>query len=66
MRLTLRALLAYLYNVLDPADANDFSTKVQESAVASGLVQRIGAITKKMRMNAPRIDACGAGYKGRR
>lgn len=59
MRLTLRALLAYLYNVLDPSDANDFSTKVQESAVASGLVQRIGAITHKMRMNAPRIDAKG-------
>lgn len=59
MRLTLRALLAYLYNVLEPADASEFSTKVQESAVASGLVQRIGAITKKMRMNAPRIDAKG-------
>jgi hypothetical protein len=59
MRLTLRALLAYLYNVLEPADAREFSTKVQESAVASGLVQRIGAITKKMRMNAPRIDAKG-------
>ena len=59
MRLTLRALLAYLYNVLEPADASDFSAKVQESAVASGLVQRIQGITKKMRMNAPRIDAKG-------
>ena len=59
MRLTLRALLAYLYNVLDPADADEFAGKVQESAVASGLVQRIGGITRKMRMSAPRIDAKG-------
>jgi len=59
MRLTLRALLAYLYNVLEPADADEFAGKVQESAVASGLVQRIGGITRKMRMSAPRTDAKG-------
>lgn len=59
MRLTLRALLAYLYNVLEPADADEFAGKVKESAVASGLVQRIGGITHKMRMSAPRIDAKG-------
>ena len=38
MRLTLRALLAYLYNVLEPAEADEFAAKVQESPVASGLV----------------------------
>ena len=59
MRLTLRALLAYLYNVLEPADADEFAGKVQESAVASGLVQRIGGITRKMRKSAPRTDAKG-------
>ena len=59
MRLTLRALLAYLNNVLEPADADEFAAKVQESAVASGLVQRISGITHKMRMNAPRVDAKG-------
>jgi hypothetical protein len=59
MRLTLRALLAYLYNVLDPEDADEFAGKVKESAVASGLVQRIGGITRKLRMGAPRVDAKG-------
>ncbi|MBC7854055.1 MAG: hypothetical protein IAF94_11515, partial [Pirellulaceae bacterium] len=59
MRLTLRALLAYLYNVLEPAEAEEFAGKVQESPVASGLVQRIRGITHKIRMTAPRIDAKG-------
>jgi hypothetical protein len=59
MRLTLRALLAYLYNVLDPIDADQFGEKVQESAVASGLVERIRGITHKTRMSAPRVDAKG-------
>ncbi len=59
MRLTLRALLAYLYNVLEPAEAEEFAGKVQESPVASGLVQRIRVITHKLRMNAPKIDAKG-------
>ncbi len=59
MRLTLRALLAYLYNVLEPAEADEFAAKVQESPVASGLVQRIRGITHKVRMTAPRIDAKG-------
>ena len=59
MRLTLRALLAYLYNVLEPAEAEEFAGKVQESPVASGLVQRIRGITHKVRMNSPKIDAKG-------
>ncbi len=59
MRLTLRSLLAYLYNVLEPAEAEQFAGKVQESPVASGLVQRIRGITHKIRMTAPRIDAKG-------
>lgn len=59
MRLTLRALLAYLYNVLEPAEAEEFAGKVKESPVASGLVQRIRVITHKLRMSAPKIDAKG-------
>lgn len=59
MRLTLRALLAYLYNVLEPVEAEEFGAKVHESPVASGLVQRIRGITHKVRMSAPRIDAKG-------
>ncbi len=59
MRLTLRALLAYLYNVLDPAEADQFGEKVQESPVASGLTRRIRQITRKVRMSAPRVDAKG-------
>src|SRR5688500_17288779 len=59
MRLTLRALLAYLNNVLEPADADEFAAKVQESAVASGLVQRMSRSTHKVRVYAPRVDAQG-------
>jgi hypothetical protein len=59
MRLTLRTMLAYLDNVLDPADAEKLGEKIKESDFASGLVQRIRTVSHKMRMGAPRVDAKG-------
>ncbi len=59
MRLTLRTLLAYLYNVLEPAEAEEFAAKMQKNPDVEGLAQRIRGITHKVRMTAPRIDAKG-------
>lgn len=41
MRLTLRTLLAYLDNTLDPEDSEILRVKIQESNFASGLITRI-------------------------
>ena len=61
MRLTLRTMLAYLDNVLEPADAEVLGKKINESDFANGLVQRIRAVTKKVRMDAPKLDGKGNG-----
>src|SRR5688572_26248577 len=60
MRLTLRTMLAYLDNVLDPADSELLGKKIEESEYATKLVQRIRAASKKVRMDAPKLDAKGA------
>jgi hypothetical protein len=61
MRLTLRTMLAYLDNVLEPADAEVLGKKVNESDFARGLAQRIGVVTKKLRIDAPKLDGKGMG-----
>jgi hypothetical protein len=61
MRLTLRTLLAYLDNVLDPADAEVLGRKIRDSEFATGLVQRIHGVLRKLRMDAPRLDGKGLG-----
>jgi hypothetical protein len=61
MRLTLRTMLAYLDNVLDPVEAEELGRKINESDFASGLVQRIKGVMKKLRMDAPKLDGKGMG-----
>lgn len=61
MRLTLRTMLAWLDNVLEPADADILGKKINESDFANGLVQRIRTVTKKVRMDAPKLDGKGNG-----
>ena len=61
MRLTLRTMLAYLDEVLDPADKEALGKKIDESDFASGLVQRIRGVMKKLRMDAPKLDGKGMG-----
>lgn len=61
MRLTLRTMLAYLDGVLDPADTDTLGKKIQESDFASGLSQRLKAVLKKVRLEAPKLDAKGLG-----
>lgn len=59
MRLTLRTLLAYLDNTLEPQDAEVLKTKLAESGFATGLVQRIRAGLVNPTMAAPSPDAAG-------
>ncbi|GAA5506013.1 hypothetical protein [Novipirellula caenicola] len=59
MRLTLRTLLAYLDNTLDPTDAESLRVKVAESSFAGQLVQRIRTNLAKPNLSAPAPDAVG-------
>lgn len=55
MRLTLRTLLAYLDNVLEPDDAAEIAKKVEESEVAKALVRRIRELLRKEKLGAPEV-----------
>ncbi|TWU60076.1 hypothetical protein Poly51_03500 [Rubripirellula tenax] len=59
MRLTLRTLLAYLDNTLEPQDAEILRTKLAESGFATQLVQRLRAGLINPSLGAPRPDAVG-------
>lgn len=61
MRLTLATLLAYLDNVLEPADSAALAEKIEKSDFASGLVMRIRSISRKLRMGAPKVEGKGLG-----
>ncbi|MFP6619973.1 MAG: hypothetical protein VB877_11550 [Pirellulaceae bacterium] len=63
MRLTLRTMLAYLDDVLDPADAEVLGTRISENEFASELVHRIRSSTRKMRLAAPEMDQEGVGVE---
>ena len=64
MRLTLRTMLAYLDDVLDPADAEVLGKKINDSEFAATLVNRIRTVTKKVRATA--AEMMGSARKSRR
>ncbi len=56
MRLTLRTLLAYLDDVLEPAETKQIGQKIQESAVAGKLVSLIRLVVRQRRLKAPSVS----------
>ncbi len=55
LRLTLRTLLAYLDDVLQPAEAKALGAKIAELKVASDLMDRIKSVMRRRRLVAPPI-----------
>jgi hypothetical protein len=60
MRLTLRALLAYLDDVLEPAQAKEIGTRVSESPPAASTVARIKEVVRRRRIAAPELTGSGS------
>ena len=61
MRLTLRTLLAYLDDVLSPADTKIIGQKIQESPMAQLLVSRIREVMRRRRLKAPELFGANVG-----
>jgi hypothetical protein len=61
MRLTLRTLLAYLDDVLEPAQVREIGRKIRESPVAAALVSRIRESVRRRRLGAPDLEGPGVG-----
>ena len=59
MRLTLRTLLAYRDQVLEPDDAADLASKIAQSDLARGVTRRIEANRERGGRQAPPVDATG-------
>jgi hypothetical protein len=58
--LTLRTLLAYLDDTLEPAQAKLIGQKVAESEVARELIERIKNVTRRRKLAAPPVAGPGA------
>jgi hypothetical protein len=56
LRLTLRTLLAYLDDTLEPAQAKEIGAKVAESEFAQETVERVKTVTRRRRLIAPPVD----------
>ncbi|WP_437205720.1 hypothetical protein [Planctomicrobium sp. SH664] len=61
MRLTLRTLLAYLDDALEPAEAREIGEKLAESKEAAQLVTRIRDVIRRRRIGAPELAGPGSG-----
>ncbi|MFK7819688.1 MAG: hypothetical protein AB8G99_13295 [Planctomycetaceae bacterium] len=61
MRLTLRTLLAYLDDILEPAQAREIGRKVQDAPVAKELITRIRDVVRKRRLKAPAVEGAESG-----
>lgn len=61
MRLTLRTLLAYLDDILEPAQTREIGAKVSQSGYASALIDRIREVMRRRRLTAPDLHGPGMG-----
>lgn len=61
MRLTLRTVLAYLDDVLEPSAAREIGEKIAESKEAEALVLRIRDVIRRRRVGAPELAGPGSG-----
>jgi hypothetical protein len=61
MRLTLRTLLAYLDDTLEPAKTKQIGAKIAENEAAQKLIARIKQVTRRRRLTTP--EAAGSGAK---
>ncbi|MFQ5734219.1 MAG: hypothetical protein ACE5KM_19965 [Planctomycetaceae bacterium] len=61
MRLTLRSLLAYLDDILEPAQAKEIGAKIAQSDFASTLSARIKDVLRRRRLMAPDVDGPAMG-----
>ncbi|HID21665.1 MAG TPA: hypothetical protein EYP14_04610, partial [Planctomycetaceae bacterium] len=61
MRLTLRTLLAYLDDILEPSQAEEIRQKIEESGFASTLANRIREVLRRRRLPAPDLSGPGMG-----
>lgn len=61
MRLTLRTLLAYMDDILEPAQAKEIGEKIAQSDFASTLSARIKDVLRRRRVTAPEVSGPGSG-----
>ena len=63
MRLTLRTLLAWLDDTLQPTQVREIGSQVAESPFAQELTERIHRVTRHRRLSVP--SSSGAGWNRR-